>query len=157
MFRRGKAGLEVLLVHPGGPFFAHRDEGVWSIPKGEAAPGEELLARAQIEFEEEVGTPASGPWIPLGTVRQKGGKLVHGWACEGNLPKSFQHKSNSFEMEWPPHSGKRKSFPEVDEARFFPLEMARRKIKLTQVPFLDRLMEAAQPTVQAPKNASVTL
>lgn len=157
MFRRGKAGLEVLLVHPGGPFFAHRDEGVWSVPKGEAAPGEELLARAQIEFEEEVGTPASGPWIPLGTVRQKGGKLVHGWACEGNLPKSFQHKSNSFEMEWPPHSGKRKSFPEVDEARFFPLEMARRKIKLTQVPFLDRLMEAAQPTVMAPKNASVTL
>lgn len=145
MFRRSKAGLEVLLVHPGGPFFAHRDEGAWSIPKGEAAPGEELLSRAQIEFEEEVGTPARGPWIPLGTIRQKGGKLVHGWACEGNLPKSFQHKSNTFEMEWPPHSGRRQSFPEVDQAKFFSLEMARRKIKLTQVPFLDRLMETAQP------------
>lgn len=143
MFRRGEGGLEVLLVHPGGPFFAHKDESVWSIPKGEVTAGEELLDRAQMEFEEEVGTPARGPWIPLGTIRQKGGKLVHGWACEGDLPPAFQHKSNTFEMEWPPHSGRRQSFPEVDQAEFFPLEMARRKIKLTQAPFLDRLIDAA--------------
>lgn len=141
MFRRSEVGLEVLLVHPGGPFFAHKDEGIWSIPKGEAAPGEELLARAQIEFEEEVGTLASGPWIPLGSVRQKGGKVVHGWACEGNLPKSFKHRSNTFEVEWPPHSGRRQRFPEVDQARFFPLELARRKIKPAQEAFIDRLTE----------------
>ncbi|HEY2124167.1 MAG TPA: NUDIX domain-containing protein [Chthoniobacterales bacterium] len=143
MYHKSEQGLEVLLVHPGGPFFVHKDEGFWSIPKGEAASGEDLLSRAQIEFEEEVGTPASGPWIPIGTIRQKGGKLVHGWACQGSLPELFQHRSNTFEMEWPPHSGKRQSFPEVDQARFFSLEAARRKIKPTQVPFLDRLMELA--------------
>ena len=142
MFRKSEQGLEVLLVHPGGPFFAHQDEGVWSIPKGEAEPGEDLLTRAQIEFEEEVGTPARGPWIPLGSIRQKGGKVVHGWACHGNLPELFQHRSNTFEMEWPPHSGKRQSFPEVDQAGFFFLELARRKIKPTQIPFLDRLLES---------------
>lgn len=144
MFRRRKNQLEVLLAHPGGPFFARKDEGVWTIPKGEAASGENLLARAQIEFEEEVGFRPEGvpDWIELGWIKQKGGKIVHAWAFEGDLPESFEPKSNLFEMEWPPRSGKHKTFPEVDQARFFSDEVARRKIKSTQVPFLDRLNDA---------------
>ena len=144
MFRRRNNQLEVLLAHPGGPFFAHKDDGIWTIPKGEAAPGEDLLTRAQIEFEEEVGIrpECALEWIALGWIRQKGGKIVHAWAFEGDLPESFEPKSNLFEMEWPPRSGKRKMFPEVDQARFFSDEVARRKIKQTQVPLLDRLQAA---------------
>jgi predicted NUDIX family NTP pyrophosphohydrolase len=144
MFRRTKNKLEVLLAHPGGPFHVHKDDGAWTIPKGEAAPGEDLLTRAQIEFEEEVGfRPESfRGWIELGSIIQKGGKTVHGWAFEGDLPESFECKSNLFEMEWPPRSGKRKQFPEIDQAVFFPEEVARRKIKPAQVPFLDRLRTA---------------
>ncbi len=89
MFRTGKSGLEVLLVHPGGPFFRNKDDGAWSIPKGEAAEGEDLKARAVIEFQEELGLPASGDLIPLGSVKQKGGKTVHGWAMEGDLTRLF--------------------------------------------------------------------
>ena len=144
MFRRRNNQVEVLLAHPGGPFFARKDDGVWTIPKGEAASGEDLLARAQIEFEEEVGLRPEGvlDWIALGWIKQKGGKIVHAWAFEGDLPESFEPKSNLFEMEWPPRSGKHKMFPEVDQARFFSDEVARRKIKSTQVPFLDRLNDA---------------
>ena len=142
MFRRKGTELEVLLVHPGGPFFVHKEMGAWSIPKGEAGPEEDLLTRAQTEFAEELGTPAKGPWISLGSVRQKGGKIVHAWACAGDLPDPFQLKSNSFELEWPPHSGKRRSFAEVDQARFFPMEAAREKINSAQAAFLDRLIEA---------------
>jgi predicted NUDIX family NTP pyrophosphohydrolase len=144
MFRRRNDQVEVLLAHPGGPLFAHKDDGIWTIPKGEAAPGEDLLTRAQIEFEEEVGfRPAGVPdWIALGWIKQKGGKVVHAWAFEGDLPESFEPKSNFFEMEWPPHSGKRKLFPEVDQARFFSDEVARRKIKPAQAPLLDRLQAA---------------
>ena len=144
MFRRRNNELEVLLAHPGGPFFTRKDDGVWTIPKGEAAPGEDLLTRAQIEFEEEVGfrPKTVRNYIELGSIIQKGGKTVHGWAFEGDLPESFEPKSNFFEMEWPPRSGKRKMFPEVDQARFFSDEVARRKIKPTQVPFLDRLQAA---------------
>jgi len=146
MFRRRNNELEVLLAHPGGPFFARKDDGVWTIPKGEAAPGEDLLTRAQIEFEEEVGFRAEnvGDWIELGSIKQKGGKIVHAWAFEGDLPESFECKSNLFEMEWPPHSGKRKKFPEVDQVCFFSEEDARRKIKSTQVPLLDRLRDATE-------------
>jgi predicted NUDIX family NTP pyrophosphohydrolase len=146
MFRRRDNELEVLLAHPGGPFFARKDDGVWTIPKGEAAPGEDLLTRAQIEFEEEVGVRPENvrDWIALGWIKQKGGKIVHAWAFEGDLPKSFQCKSNLFEMEWPPRSGKYKSFPEVDQACFFSKEVARRKLKPTQVPLLDRLHEAIE-------------
>jgi predicted NUDIX family NTP pyrophosphohydrolase len=146
MFRRTDNGSEVLLAHPGGPLFVRKDEGVWTIPKGEAAPGEDLLTRAQIEFEEEVGFRPENVlnWIPLGWIKQKGGKIVHAWAFEGDLPESFQPKSNLFEMEWPPRSGKRKMFPEVDQARFFSDKVARRKIKSTQVPFLDRLRDATE-------------
>jgi predicted NUDIX family NTP pyrophosphohydrolase len=141
MFRRKNDQLEVLLAHPGGPLFARKDDGVWTIPKGEAAPGEDLLTRAQIEFEEEVGFRPEGvlDWIALGWIKQKGGKIVHAWAFEGDLPKSFVPKSNLFELEWPPRSGKYKTFPEVDQACFFLEEVARRKIKPAQAPFLDRL------------------
>lgn len=144
MFRRKNDKLEVLLAHPGGPFFVRKDDGVWTIPKGEAAPGEDLLTRAQIEFEEEVGFRPEDvvEWIALGWIKQKGGKIVHAWAFEGDLPQSFEVKSNLFEMEWPPHSGKLKMFPEVDQARFFSDEAARRKIKQTQIPLLDRLHAA---------------
>jgi len=139
MFRRRNNEFEVLLVHPGGPFFARKDEGAWTIPKGESAPGEDLLTRAQIEFEEELGFRPRGEWIELGSIKQKGGKIVHAWAFEGNLPELFEPKSNLFEIEWPPRSGKRKQFPEIDQALFFSEEVARRKIKPAQVPFLDRL------------------
>src|SRR6266550_2679785 len=143
MFRRRGGMLEVLLAHPGGPFYRNKDDGVWTIPKGEIDPGEDLLRRAQIEFEEEVGIPAVGTdSIDLGWVKQKGGKTVYAWAFEGDLPDEFQVCSNNFEMEWPPRSGKMESFPEVDKACFFPLEEARLKLKEAQIPFLDRLVEA---------------
>jgi predicted NUDIX family NTP pyrophosphohydrolase len=144
MFRCRNNELEVLLAHPGGPFFTRKDDGVWTIPKGEAAPGEDLLTRAQIEFEEEVGfrPKTVRNYIELGSIIQKGGKTVHGWAFEGDLPESFECKSNLFEMEWPPRSGKRKQFPEIDRAEFFTEEIARRKIKQAQVPLLDRLRAA---------------
>ena len=141
MFRRKNDEIEVLLAHPGGPFFVHKDDGVWTIPKGEATPDEDLLTRAQIEFEEEIGFRPENVqrWIELGWIQQKGGKIVHAWAVEGDLPEAFQCKSNLFELEWPPHSGKYESFPEVDQACFFSDKVARRKLKETQVPFLDRL------------------
>ena len=146
MFRRRNNELEVLLAHPGGPFFARKDDGAWTIPKGEAAPGEDLLTRAQIEFEEEIGfrPKAVRDYIELGFIIQKGGKTVHGWAFQGDLPESFEPKSNLFEMEWPPHSGKRKQFPEIDRAEFFTEAIARQKIKPAQIPFLDRLRRALQ-------------
>jgi predicted NUDIX family NTP pyrophosphohydrolase len=144
MFRHRNRELEFLLVHPGGPFFARRDDGVWTIPKGEAAPGEDLLTRAQIEFEEEVGFRPENVrrWIELGWIRQKGGKIVHAWAFEGDLPEPFECKSNLFELEWPPRSGKYQEFPEVDQACFFSDAVARRKLKPAQLPFLVRLRAA---------------
>jgi predicted NUDIX family NTP pyrophosphohydrolase len=103
MFRRRGLDLEVLLLHPGGPYFRNKDDGVWTIPKGEAGEGEDLLSRARIEFEEELGVVApEGKLIELGSVKQKGGKTVHAWAFEGNLPDNFMVSANTFEMEWPP-------------------------------------------------------
>jgi predicted NUDIX family NTP pyrophosphohydrolase len=142
MFRIKDNKLEVLLAHPGGPFFARKDDGAWTIPKGEIASGEDLLKRAQIEFEEELGIRPPGNWIDLGSIKQKGGKTVHAWAFEGDLPDSFKLKSNTFELEWPPRSGKLKQFPEIDRAEFFPEEIARQKINPAQLPFLDRLRAA---------------
>jgi predicted NUDIX family NTP pyrophosphohydrolase len=142
MFLRKNDKLEMLLAHPGGPFFQRKDDGAWTIPKGEAAPGEDLLARAQIEFEEELGIKPSGNWIPLGSIKQKGGKIVHAWAFEGDLPEPFKLKSNSFQMEWPPRSGNLKEFPEIDRAEFFAEEIARQKLNPAQTPFLDRLRAA---------------
>ena len=145
MFRRKGVTLEFLLAHPGGPFFARKDEGAWTIPKGEAAPDEDLLTRAQIEFEEELGIRPHGNWIELGSIKQKGGKTVHAWAFEGDLPDSFEVKSNTFEIEWPPGSRKLKNFPEIDRAEFFGEEIARQKINPAQVPFIDRLRVAIGP------------
>jgi predicted NUDIX family NTP pyrophosphohydrolase len=142
MFRMKQGELEVLLVHPGGPYFQNKDYGAWTIPKGEpAAEGEDLLTRARIEFEEELGIAASGDWMDLGNVKQKGGKTVHAWAFGGDLPDDFTFVSNTFEMEWPPRSGKVQRFPEIDRASFFPVEEARRKINSAQTVFLDRLIE----------------
>jgi predicted NUDIX family NTP pyrophosphohydrolase len=143
MFRKRADQLEVLLAHPGGPLYRNKDDGVWTIPKGEIDhAGDDLLRRAQMEFEEEVGIPAEGgDWIDLGWVKQKGGKTVYAWAFEGDLPGRFQCRSNLFEMEWPPRSGKMQNFPEVDQACFFSLKDARRKLKEAQTPFLDRLVE----------------
>jgi predicted NUDIX family NTP pyrophosphohydrolase len=142
MFRRRDDQFEILLVHPGGPFWKNKDDGAWTIPKGEAAPSENLLDRAKIEFEEELGVEPSGNLISVGSIKQRGGKTVHAWVFEGDLPENFKLKSNFFEMEWPPHSGKRKQFPEVDRAEFFPKETARRKINPAQVAFIDRLVTA---------------
>ena len=147
MFRKAEEGLEVLLVHPGGPYFRNKDDGAWTIPKGEVVEGEDLITRARTEFEEELGTPAPGAaanWIQLGSVKQKGGKTVHAWAFEGTLPDGFVVVSNAFEMEWPPRSERIQQFPEVDRAEFFPMEKAREKINQAQVAFLDRLVEALQ-------------
>lgn len=141
MFRRSSTGLEVLLVHPGGPYFQNKDAGAWTIPKGEVTQSEELLDRAKIEFEEELGIAASGNWLELGSVKQKGGKMVHAWAFAGNLKEGFEPASNTFEMEWPPHSGKLQRFPEVDRASFFSVKEAREKINPAQTAFLDRLIE----------------
>ena len=140
MFRRRYGTVEVLLVHPGGPFFRNKDGGAWTIPKGEASEGEDLRARAKLEFEEELGfEPASSDWIELGTVKQKGGKTVRAWAFEGELPPDFVLRSNTFAMEWPPRSGRTQDFPEIDRAEFFPADLAREKINQAQIEFLDRL------------------
>lgn len=139
MYRVIEGRLQVLLAHPGGPLFSRRDEGHWTIPKGQPEPGEELLAAAIREFHEETGLHAPGPYLDLGTIKQKGGKTVHGWASPGDLPEGQVIVSNCFEMEWPPHSGRMQKFPEVDRAAFFEMVEARRKMKDTQRPFLDRL------------------
>lgn len=141
LFRRRAGAFEFLLVHPGGPFFAKKDLGAWTIPKGEAAPNEDLLARAKIEFEEELGLPARGNFIALDSIKQRGGKVVHAWAVEGDLPTPFTIKSNTFELEWPPRSGRRQTFPEIDRAEFFPEAIAREKINPAQIPFIDRVLE----------------
>ena len=138
MFRRRPQGTQVLLVHPGGPFFRNKHDGAWSIPKGEAAPGEDVLATAKREFEEELGSRPSGRFVPLAPVKQKGGKTVHAWAVEGDLDTTLL-QSNTFKMEWPPKSGKRVEFPEVDRAEFFDLTAARKKINAAQVTLLDAL------------------
>jgi predicted NUDIX family NTP pyrophosphohydrolase len=144
MFRR-RNGLEVLLAHPGGPFFRNKDAGAWGIPKGAPAPGEDLEAAAEREFTEEIGLPVQALLVSLGSIRQKGGKTVHAWAVEGDAPAGFVPKSNSFDLEWPPRSGRRESFPEVDRAEFFSIDVARQKITPAQSAFLDRLLVLLGP------------
>src|SRR5437868_9757537 len=141
MFRRQGDALEVLLVHPGGPYFRNKDDGFWTIPKGEIGEGEDPVSRARIEFEEELGVVApAGRLIELGSVKQKSGKTVSAWALEGHLCDDFKLSSNIFEMEWPPHSGKLAQFPEVDRAAFFPVDLAKTKINPAQEIFIDRLI-----------------
>jgi len=130
--------LQVLLVHPGGPFFQNKDDGAWSIPKGEPGAGEELLDAAQREFAEETGFKASPPFIELSPITQKGGKVVHAWAFAGDCdPRRLQ--SNVFTLEWPPGSGRTQEFPEVDRADWFDLETVKRKIKPAQFPLIEEL------------------
>lgn len=139
LHRRGAGGVEVLLVHPGGPFWARKDAGAWSIPKGEHTDEEDPRACALREFEEETGTALGAVELAeLGAVKLKGGKQVTAWAAEGDLdPEAI--RSNTFEIEWPPRSGRRQSFPEVDRAGWFDLDAAREKLNPGQAPFLDRL------------------
>jgi predicted NUDIX family NTP pyrophosphohydrolase len=145
VWRRSPDGLEVLLVHPGGPLWARKDDGAWSVPKGEIdVADEEPIGVAMREFREELGTePPSGDPVPLGEVRQSSGKVVSAWALEGDLDVTTI-ESNTFEMEWPPRSGTRRSFPEVDRAGWFGLDEARVKLLASQVPFLDRLGPAIE-------------
>lgn len=128
------------MAHPGGPFFRRKDDGVWTIPKGRPTPDEDLPTAAAREFQEEIGLPVAQPLVPLGEIRQRGGKTVHAWAFEGDLPAGFVPHSNSFEVEWPPRSGRLQLFPEVDRAAFFSIEEARRKLIAAQIPLVDRLV-----------------
>lgn len=142
LYRRSPAGeIEVLLAHPGGPFFTRKDNGHWTIPKGQPDPGEELIHAAQREFFEEVGFVPVGPFVELGQIQQKGGKIVHGWAAEGDFPPGYKHTCITFKTEWPPGSGTICTFPEIDRVEFLSLPKARLKLKETQWPFLDRLAE----------------
>jgi predicted NUDIX family NTP pyrophosphohydrolase len=142
LLHRGANGApEVLLVHPGGPLWARRDAGAWSIPKGEYDDGEDPRACALREFEEETGTALPpGELVELGSVRQKGGKVVSAWAAEGDLDTA-SIRSNTFTMEWPPRSGQTAEFPEIDRAEWFGVEEARQKLVAAQTGFLDRLLE----------------
>lgn len=140
MYRIQDRAIQVLLAHPGGPFFRNKDEGAWTIPKGEPESNEDLLITAKREFEEETGVKPVGPFIPLAPIQQKGGKIVHAWAFEGDCdPKAVV--SNTFMMEWPPHSGKQMEFPEIDRAEFFDLDETKKKITLGQEKFLEELKE----------------
>jgi predicted NUDIX family NTP pyrophosphohydrolase len=138
LFRRDPAGLRVLLVHPGGPFWARRDDGAWTIPKGQIEAEETPFEAARREFSEETGSPAPDGAAPLGSVAQKGGKIVHAWAVEGDLDAAAI-RSTTFEMEWPPKSGRTATFPEVDRAAWLTVAEAERKILPAQRPFLERL------------------
>jgi predicted NUDIX family NTP pyrophosphohydrolase len=139
LFSREDNVLRVFLVHPGGPFFAKKDAGNWSIPKGEIAEGEDALAAALREFEEETGCRPAGAFIPLSPVTQKGGKTVIAWATEGNC-NAETIRSNTFSLEWPPKSGRMREFPEVDRAGWFTVDEAKQKLHPAQVALIDELV-----------------
>ena len=141
MYRSKDEGLQIFLAHPGGPFFTHKDDGHWTIPKGEIEGEEDYLRTALREFQEEVGIALDpqGQFLDLGSIRQKGGKTVYAWGIERDWDDRRPFRSSTFKMQWPPGSGKLQEFPEVDRAKFFPIEEARKKIKETQLPLLDRL------------------
>jgi predicted NUDIX family NTP pyrophosphohydrolase len=139
LFRRGPSGLQVLLAHPGGPLWTRKDDGAWTLPKGQFGDGELPLDAARREFEEEMGSAPVGEFQPLGTLKQPSGKVIHAWAAESDFDVT-KVKSNLFEMEWPPKSGRTAEFPEVDRAGWFSIDEARRKILKGQQPFLDRLL-----------------
>jgi predicted NUDIX family NTP pyrophosphohydrolase len=143
LFRRRRSGLEVLLAHPGGPFWRGRDAGAWTIPKGLVAPDEALLDAARRELREETGLEPDGPFLPLGSVRQKAGKTVHAWACEGDADPATV-TSNTTTIEWPRGSGRRITYPEVDRCGWFALEVARQKLNPAQSELLGRLEAALQ-------------
>ncbi len=148
MYRFVKGEPQVFLAHPGGPLFQKKDEGYWTIPKGEPPAGEELLDTAVREFEEETGLIPHGPYLELGSIVQKGGKVVFGWAFEGDHDPARSIRSNLFEMQWPPRSGRIQLFPEVDRAQFFSISEAKQKLKNEQWPLVERLLEKLQsPTI----------
>jgi predicted NUDIX family NTP pyrophosphohydrolase len=142
MFRRRGRALEVLLVHPGGPFWAKKDLGAWTIPKGELAEGEDELATARREFEEETGLRPEAPMHPLGSVKQKAGKVVHAWAFEGDCDPATL-RSNTYRVQWPPGSGQWRTYPEVDRAEWFALAEARERINPAQAALLETLERIA--------------
>jgi predicted NUDIX family NTP pyrophosphohydrolase len=144
MYRLREGALEVFLVHPGGPFWARKDAGAWSIPKGELAPGENPLDAACREFREETGLAPEGPFLPLPPVRQRGGKEVLAWAFAGDCDPSAI-RSDTFALEWPPGSGRKGEFPEVDRAAWFGIEAARERILPGQAPLLDELLRVLGP------------
>ncbi|QEM09822.1 NUDIX domain-containing protein [Mucilaginibacter rubeus] len=138
LYRKTAQGLQVFLVHPGGPFFKNKDVGSWSIPKGEYLPDEDPLAAAKREFQEETGQEISGDFIALSPIKQKGGKTVQAWAIEGNIdPEKI--KSNTFEIEWPPRSGRKQAFDEIDRAEWFNIPTAKIKINPAQAAFINEL------------------
>lgn len=139
LYKKNGNAIEVLLVHPGGPFFKNKDKGWWTIPKGEPAAGEELIDVARREFKEELGIDAPVKLIKLGSVKQKGGKTVNAWAAEGDLPDDFELHCNTFKLEWPPKSGRFIDCPEIDKAQFFEAQQAREYINAAQVEFIERL------------------
>ena len=143
LYRRRPGGIELLLVHPGGPFWKNKDEGAWSFPKGEYSEGEDAAAVARRELHEETGVSVDGELSPLGSVKQAGGKVVHLWAAEGDCDAAAI-RSNTFTMEWPPKSGRKQEFPEVDRAGWFTPDEARRKLLEGQRPFVDRLLTLAE-------------
>lgn len=138
LFRRGPGGIQVLLAHPGGPFWARKDAGAWTVPKGEVGEGEDELGAARREFEEETGLCPDGPFLDLGEVKQRGGKRVRAWACEGDVDPAAC-RSNPVTVEWPRGSGKQMTFPEVDRCEWFELGEAGRRMNPAQAAFLDRL------------------
>jgi predicted NUDIX family NTP pyrophosphohydrolase len=140
-FRGGE--LQAFIAHPGGPFFASKDDGHWTIPKGEVEPGEDLLAAAIREVREETGivVDPDSKFVALDSIQQKGGKIVHAWAVESGWDDTQAVQSNLLLMEWPPDSGRMLEFPEIDRARFFPVTEAKRKLKPAQTELLDRLVE----------------
>ena len=147
LYRRTAGGVEVFLAHPGGPFWAKRDAGAWTIPKGLVDEGEEFLAAACREFEEETSMRPPGPFQPLGSVTQKAGKVVYAWACVGDADPE-QVRSNMIRAEWPYGSGRWLTFPEIDRCAWFDLPTARTKINPAQVAFLERLEADALPQKQ---------
>lgn len=139
LYRKVTAAVEVLLVHPGGPFWKNKDEGAWSIPKGEFEDDEDALHAAKREFKEETGIACTGDFLPLSPIKLKSGKTVYGWALQKNIDAS-KITSNDFEMEWPPRSGKKQRFPEIDRAAWFTTAIAKKKINTSQVHFIDELI-----------------
>jgi predicted NUDIX family NTP pyrophosphohydrolase len=144
MYRFKDGSVQIFLAHPGGPLYQKKDDGYWTIPKGEPPADEALMDTAVREFEEETGIRPRGPYIELGTITQKGGKVVHGWAFEGDHDASRPILSNLFEMQWPPRSGRVQRFPEVDRAQFFSLPEGKRKLKSAQWPLVERLIASLQ-------------
>ena len=149
LYRKSSGSLEVFLVHPGGPFWARKDLGSWSIPKGEYHEGEEPLDAARREFEEETGFTADGDFKALEPLKQPSGKIIRAWALEGDCDAAGI-RSNTFSMEWPPHSGQQQEFPEVDRAGWFDLHAAKKKLLKGQIGFLEQLEQMVQPAAVEP-------